>query len=227
MAAGTITIGDLKVNRLGFGAMRITGNGIWGPPRDHDEAIRVLRRAVELGVTLIDTADAYGPNISEELIAEALHPYPTALVIATKGGKVGPGPGHWATTAAPSTQGGVRGLAKAAPARPDRRLPAARARPESPARGIGRSAQRSPVRRQDPPRRPLERHGRASSSVPRKIVPIVSVQNLYNADDRSSEDVLAACETARDPVLAVVPARRRVEPPRRSTRSSTCCSDRR
>src|SRR3984957_1932617 len=75
--------------------MRITGDGIWGPPRDHDEAIRVLRRAVELGVTLIDTADSYGPNISEELIAEALHPYPEGLVIATKGGKVRPGPGRW------------------------------------------------------------------------------------------------------------------------------------
>ena len=95
MPAGTIRIGGLEVNRLGFGAMRITGEGVWGPPRDHDESVSVLRRAVELGVTLIDTADSYGPNVSEELIAEALYPYPDGLVIATKGGKVRPGPGEW------------------------------------------------------------------------------------------------------------------------------------
>jgi pyridoxine 4-dehydrogenase len=90
-----IKIGDLEVGRLGFGAMRITGDGIWGPPRDREESLRVLRRAVELGVTLIDTADSYGPDVSEELIAEALYPYPEGLVIATKGGKVRPGPGQW------------------------------------------------------------------------------------------------------------------------------------
>src|ERR1041385_6569697 len=84
--------GDLNVNRLGFGAMRITGKGIWGPPKDHNEAIRVLKRAVELGVNFIDTADSYGPYISEELIAEALYPYPKDLVIATKGGWLRPGP---------------------------------------------------------------------------------------------------------------------------------------
>src|ERR1051326_4277107 len=83
--SGTFRInGERPVVRLGFGAMRITGPGIWGPPKDHDEAIRVLRRAVELGVQLIDTADAYGPNVSEELIAEALHPYPDGVVIAPK-----------------------------------------------------------------------------------------------------------------------------------------------
>src|SRR3712207_8141614 len=83
---GTLTLGgDMTVRRLGFGAMRITGEGIWGPPRDHDEALRVLRRAVELGVDLVDTADSYGPHVSEDLIAEALHPYPEGLVIATKG----------------------------------------------------------------------------------------------------------------------------------------------
>ncbi|HVS98512.1 MAG TPA: aldo/keto reductase [Puia sp.] len=87
--------GDLTVRRLGFGAMRITGQGIWGPPKDHDEAIRVLRRAVELGVNFIDTADSYGPNVSEELIAEALHPYPKGLVIATKGGFLRSGPNQW------------------------------------------------------------------------------------------------------------------------------------
>src|SRR3954454_19379733 len=94
--AGQIDVGgDLTVNRLGFGAMRITGDGIWGDPRDRDVAKAVLRRAVELGVNFIDTADSYGPDVSEELIAEALHPYPEDLVIATKGGLTRPGPGNW------------------------------------------------------------------------------------------------------------------------------------
>ncbi len=87
--------GDLTVRRMGFGAMRITGQGIWGPPKDHAEAVRVLRRAVELGVNFIDTADSYGPHVSEELIAEALHPYPKGLVIATKGGFLRSGPNQW------------------------------------------------------------------------------------------------------------------------------------
>src|ERR1700755_447182 len=92
----TFTIGgDLEVNRLGYGAMRITGKGIWGPPKDHDESIRVLKRAVELGVNFIDTADSYGPHVSEELIAEALHPYASGLVIATKGGLERTGPDQW------------------------------------------------------------------------------------------------------------------------------------
>src|ERR1700747_2546397 len=95
-AAGTFTIGgELTVNRMGYGAMRITGDGIWGPPKDHDGAIRVLRRAVELGINFIDTADSYGPGVSEEIIAEALHPYPEGLVIATKGGFARPGPNQW------------------------------------------------------------------------------------------------------------------------------------
>jgi pyridoxine 4-dehydrogenase len=93
--------GDLKVNRLGYGAMRITGRGIWGPPKDHNEAIRVLKRAVELGVNFIDTADSYGPHVSEELIAEALYPYPTGLVIATKGGLLRTGPDQWPVNAHP------------------------------------------------------------------------------------------------------------------------------
>jgi pyridoxine 4-dehydrogenase len=96
----TFIIGDdLQVNRLGYGAMRITGKGIWGPPKDHDEAIRVLKRAVELGVNFIDTADSYGPYISEELIAEALYPYPENLVIATKGGLIRTGPDQWPVNA--------------------------------------------------------------------------------------------------------------------------------
>src|SRR3954453_6462811 len=94
-AAGTFSLGDLEGRRMGFGAMRITGQGIWGPPADHDEAIRVLKRCLDLGVNLIDTADSYGPEVSENLIAEALHPYPDDLVIATKGGLVRTGPGKW------------------------------------------------------------------------------------------------------------------------------------
>src|SRR5476649_1781546 len=96
VASGTFTIGgDMTVNRMGFGAMRITGPGIWGEPTDHDQSIAVLRRAVELGINLIDTADSYGPEVSENLIAEALYPYPKDLVIATKGGLLRPGPDQW------------------------------------------------------------------------------------------------------------------------------------
>src|SRR4026207_1843694 len=102
-AAGSITLGDLTVNRRGFGAMRLTGNGIWGEPRDRAEAVRVLRRAVEQGVDFIDTADSYGPNVSEEIIAEALHPYPEGLVIATKGGLLRPGPNRCAENTHPTT----------------------------------------------------------------------------------------------------------------------------
>src|SRR5271167_670532 len=101
-AAGTFTIGgDLTVNRLGYGAMRITGTGIWGPPADKAAALATLRRTVELDVNLIDTADSYGPRVSEELIAEALYPYPAGLVIATKGGWERPGPNQWTHNASP------------------------------------------------------------------------------------------------------------------------------
>jgi len=93
--------GDLTVNRMGYGAMRITGEGIWGPPKDHDESIRVLKRAVELGINFIDTADSYGPHVSESLIAEALYPYPEGLVIATKGGLLRTGPNQWPVNAHP------------------------------------------------------------------------------------------------------------------------------
>lgn len=102
-AAGTIKLGgEVTVNRLGFGAMRITGDGIWGPPKDRSSALAVLRKAVELGVNFIDTADSYGPNVSEELIAEALSPYPKDLVVATKGGWKRPGPGLWTHDASPA-----------------------------------------------------------------------------------------------------------------------------
>src|SRR6267142_4969615 len=100
--AGDFVIGgDLRVHRLGFGAMRITGKGIWGEPKDRGEAVRVLRKAVELGINFIDTADSYGPSVSEEIIAEALHPYPAGLVIATKGGFDRPGPNQWAENGKP------------------------------------------------------------------------------------------------------------------------------
>jgi pyridoxine 4-dehydrogenase len=101
-AAGTFTLGgDLTVNRMGYGAMRITGEGVWGPPADKAAALATLRRAIDFGVNLIDTADSYGPGTSEELIAEALYPYPTGLVIATKGGWERPGPGQWTHNASP------------------------------------------------------------------------------------------------------------------------------
>src|SRR6201991_5372293 len=100
--AGEFLIGgDLRVTRLGFGTMRLTGDGIWGPPKDEAEAIRVLQRAVELGINFIDTADSYGPHVSEELIAEALHPYPADLVIGTKGGLLRTGPDQWPINAKP------------------------------------------------------------------------------------------------------------------------------
>src|SRR3982075_3555483 len=101
-ASGTLSLGGkLTVNRLGFGAMRITGDGVWGPPQDRAGAIAVLRRAIELGVNFIDTADSYGPNVSEELISAALYPYPEDIIIATKGGLERPGPGQWPTNGRP------------------------------------------------------------------------------------------------------------------------------
>src|SRR5438309_10118434 len=100
-SAGTFTLGHKTVRRLGFGAMRITGRGIWGEPPDRDEAVAVVRRAVDLGVNLIDTADSYGPEVSENIIAEALHPYPDDLVIATKGGLLRTGPGKWPSDGRP------------------------------------------------------------------------------------------------------------------------------
>src|SRR5580698_9877949 len=100
--AGNLSLGgEISVHRLGFGAMRLTGEGIWGPPKDRDKALAVLRRAVGLGVNFIDTADSYGPHVSEELIAEALYPYPAGLVIATKGGLVRTGPDQWPVNAHP------------------------------------------------------------------------------------------------------------------------------
>jgi aryl-alcohol dehydrogenase-like predicted oxidoreductase len=192
--AGTITIGERSVRRLGFGAMRITGPGIWGPPEDHDQAIAVLRRAVELGVNLIDTADSYGPEVSENLIAEALHPYPDDLLIATKGGLTRSGPNRWSPDGRPehlreACDGSLRRLRLEQIElyqlhRPDPKVPYEESvgalkelQDEGKIRHIGVS---NVVVDQ------LE--------VARGIVKVVSVQNRFNLVDRSSEDVLGRCE---------------------------------
>ncbi len=138
--AGTIDVGgDLTVNRLGFGAMRITGDGIWGEPPDAERAKNALRRAVELGVNFIDTADSYGPDVSERLIAETLRPYPDDLVIATKGGLVRPGPGRWDADGRPEhLREALEGSLRRLQARHDRPVPAAPSRPEGPAERVDR-----------------------------------------------------------------------------------------
>jgi pyridoxine 4-dehydrogenase len=195
-AAGTVSIGgDLEVNRLGFGAMRITGRGIWGPPADHDEAVRVLRRAVELGVEFIDTADAYGPDVSEELIAEALSPYPEGLVIGTKGGLLRGGPGDWRPDGRPehlraACEGSLRRLRVDQIAlyqlhRPDPAVPLEDSigelvslRAEGRIRHIGLSNVSA---------RQLARALEAT--------PIASVQNRYNPADRASDEVVELAAT--------------------------------
>ncbi len=194
-ASGTFRIGgELEVVRLGFGAMRITGDGIWGPPADNDEAIRVLRRALELGVSLIDTADAYGPYVSEELIAEALHPYPDGLVIATKAGFERPGPGAWEENGRPEhLREAVEGsLARLRLDRIDL-LQLHRIDPKVPAdeqlgtlkdlRDAGK------IRLIGLSEVTLEQLEHA-----RTLVDVVSVQNLYNVTNRRSEPVLERCE---------------------------------
>ena len=154
-AAGTIDVGgDLTVNRMGFGAMRITGQGIWGPPANREQAQAVLRRAVELGVNFIDTADSYGPEVSEELIADTLYPYPGDLVIATKGGLVRPGPGRWQPDGRPehlreACEGSLRRLKLDRP--PQRRLCPI------------------PVWRRPPDPRPGDPHRAESDAVHRKV----------------------------------------------------------
>jgi pyridoxine 4-dehydrogenase len=193
----TFTIGgDLEVRRLGFGAMRITGDGIWGPPDDPDEAKRLLRRVVERGVNLIDTADSYGPEVSENLIAEALHPYPDDLVIATKGGLRRTGPGEWPRDAHPKRlkeccEGSLRRL------RLDRidvyQLHAPdRAVPLEDSLGALRELQEEgKIRHVGVSNVSEEELERA-----RAVVDVVTVQNRYNLADRASEGVLDACEPA-------------------------------
>jgi pyridoxine 4-dehydrogenase len=194
-SAGTITLGDeLTVNRLGFGAMRLTGDGIWGPPKDRAAAIALLRRAVELGVNFIDTADSYGPNVNEELIAEALAPYPKELVIATKGGWNRPGPNQWTHDASPAhLRQAVEGSLKRLRLdridvyqlhTPDPVVPfdasietLANMQSEGKIRLIGLSNVT------------VEHVDRA-----RKIRPIVSVQNRYSFADREWDYVVDYCE---------------------------------
>ncbi len=193
---GTFRMGDdgPTVNRLGFGAMRITGEGIWGEPPDRETARNVARRGVELGVNLIDTADSYGPYVSEEIIAEALHPYPDDLVIATKGGLVRPGPGDWERDGRPehlreACEGSLRRL----------RLDAIEiyqlhaVDPEVPfEESLGALVQ---LRDEGKIRRiGLSNVSRAELERGLRLTEIVTVQNRYNLTDRSSEDVLGACE---------------------------------
>jgi pyridoxine 4-dehydrogenase len=193
-AAGTIDIGgDLTVNRMGYGAMRITGSGIWGEPPDREQAKAALRRALELDVNFIDTADSYGPEVSETLIAETLYPYPDDLVIATKGGLVRPGPSRWDADGRPehlreACEGSLRRLRlEQIPLyqyhRPDPKVPLADSlgalaelKAEGKIRHIGVS-NFSPEQVEEAQR----------------IVPVVSVQNRYNVNDRSSESVLDLC----------------------------------
>ncbi len=194
-AAGTITLGgDLTVNRMGFGTMRLTGKGVWGPPADRPEAIRVLRGAVELGVNFLDTADSYGPNVAEELIAEALYPYPEGLVIATKGGFERSGPGRWTENGRPEylrsrLEGSLRRLRL-------ERIDLWQ---------LHRIDSKVPADEQfdallEFQRQGLVRHlGLSEASVAqidraRKIVPVVATQNRYNLTDRQWEGELNYCE---------------------------------
>src|SRR5438128_2309968 len=186
--------GDLTVNRLGFGAMRITGEGIWGWPPDRENAVKILRRAIELGINLIDTADAYGPETSELLIAQALHPYPEGLVIATKGGLTRPGPGQWVPDGRPEhLKQAMEGSLKRLHLdridvyqlhTVDSKVPI-----EESLGALKEMKDAGKIRHVG-----LSNVDRKEIVRARKIVPIVSVQNRYNIEDRQSEDVLAYCE---------------------------------
>jgi pyridoxine 4-dehydrogenase len=193
-AAGTIEIGDLTVNRLGYGAMRITGQGIWGPPADRAAALATLRRAVELQVNFIDTADSYGPHVSEELIAEALAPYPAGLVIATKGGWERVGPGQWIHNASPKhLEEAVEGSLKRL--RLDRidvyqlHIPDPAVSFDASMETLARLREQGKIRHVALSNVTLEHVERA-----RKIVPIVSVQNRYSFADREWDYLLKHCE---------------------------------
>ena len=194
-AAGTLTLGgDLTVNRLGYGAMRITGPGIWGPPKDKAAAIATLRRAVELGVNFVDTADSYGPYVSEELIAEALYPYPAGFVIATKGGWERPGPGQWTHNASPkhlteALEGSLKRL------RVDRIDVHQLHTPDNAVSFNASMEALAKLREQGKIRHVgLSNVTREHIERARKIVPIVSVQNRYSFADRESDYIIDHCE---------------------------------
>ena len=193
-AAGTIQLGDLTVNRLGYGAMRITGKGVWGPPADRAAALATLRRAVELGINFIDTADSYGPNVSEELIAEALSPYAPGLVIATKGGWERVGPGQWIHNASPKhLEEAVEGSLKRL--RLDRidvyqlHIPDPAVSFDASMETLAKLREQGKIRHVALSNVTLEHVERA-----RKIVPIVSVQNRYSFADREWDYLLDHCE---------------------------------
>jgi pyridoxine 4-dehydrogenase len=193
--AGTFTIGgDLTVNRMGYGAMRITGAGVWGPPADKKAALATLRRAIELGVNLIDTADSYGPGISEELIAEALYPYPDGLVIATKGGWERPGPGQWTHNAGPKhlTQALEGSLKRLQLDRIDiyqLHAPDNAVSFEASIEALASLREQGKIRHVA-----LSNVTREHVERAREIVPIVSVQNRYSFADRESDFIVDYCE---------------------------------
>jgi aryl-alcohol dehydrogenase-like predicted oxidoreductase len=194
-AAGTIDVGgDLMVNRIGFGAMRITGNGIWGEPADRDRAKAVLRRAIELGVNFIDTADSYGPHVSEDLISETLYPYPDDLVIATKGGLERPGPGQWPANGRPEhlievCEGSLRRLKLEQIAlyqfhRPDPAVPL-----EDSIGALTTLKEQGKVRHIG-----LSNVTEEQLRCAQRLTPIVSIQNRYNIEDRRSESLVDLCQ---------------------------------
>ena len=191
----TFTIGgDLEVRRLGFGAMRVTGEGVWGPPPDHDAAIAVLKRAVELGVNLIDTADSYGPEVAEELIAEALHPYPEGLVIATKGGLTRSGPSQWHRNGRPehlheACEGSLRRLGVERIDLYQLHAPDSDVPYEESVGAIKELQDEGKVDQVGVSNVSVEQLATA-----RGIVDVVSVQNRFNLGDRDAADVLAVCQ---------------------------------
>jgi aryl-alcohol dehydrogenase-like predicted oxidoreductase len=201
--SGSISLGgELTVNRLGFGAMRITGEGIWGPPKDPAGAIAVLRRAIELGVNFIDTADSYGPNVSEELIAKALAPYPKDLVIATKGGWNRPGPNQWTHDASPAhLRKAVEGSLKRL--RLDR-IDVYQLHAPDPAVPLDASLETLANLQSEKKIRLIGLSNVTTEHIERarKILPIVSVQNRYSFADREWDYVVDYCERNR---IAFIP----------------------
>jgi pyridoxine 4-dehydrogenase len=193
-ASGTFTLGDREIHRLGFGAMQLTGDGVWGPPEAPDTCIRVLRRAVELGVDFIDTADSYGPYVAEELIRQALHPYPDDLVIATKAGLTRTGPGEWHPVGRPEylRQECEMSLRRLGLERIDL-FQLHRIDPQVPA------GDQFGVLKELVDEGKVRHVGLSEVSVDdveaaRRVLPVVTVQNMYNLTERKSEDVLEHCE---------------------------------